>query len=122
MALENFNALGQWRDDEKGTPIDTVGRLATGEEFQDIRELKKILRDKHATDFYRCLTQKMLTYAIGRGLEYSDEHTVDQIVDSMVQSDGKFSTLLLGVVRSAPFQQRRSVNVASVTDPRQGKE
>lgn len=107
LALENFNALGMWRETDKDQPINASGRLITGEQFQDVRELKKILTGPRADDFYRCVAQKLLTYAIGRGLEYTDEHTVDLIVDRMKADDGKFSALLMGVVESAPFQKQR---------------
>ena len=80
LAFENFNAMGMWRDTEQGQPIDASGKLMTGEKFSGIRELKTIIKDKHRLDFYRCLTEKLLTYALGRGLEYYDEHTVDLIV------------------------------------------
>ena len=111
IALENFNALGMWRDQEKKQPIDASGRLITGEEFQDIRELKKILRERHATDFYRCVTEKMLTYALGRGLEATDEQTLDVIVRRLADSGGKFSVLIQGVIESAPFQKQRNPKV-----------
>ena len=70
LALENFNALGLWREKESGQPIDASGRLITGESFHDVRDLKRILKDRHRLDFYRCLTEKLLTYALGRGLDY----------------------------------------------------
>lgn len=108
LALENFNALGSWRTEEKGAAIDASGTLITGESFQDVRELKHILRDQHAADFYRCVTQKMLTFAIGRGLEQTDEHTVDLIVERLQNSGGKFSDLIEGVIASAPFQKIRN--------------
>ena len=54
---------------ERGQPIDASGQLITGESFHDVRDLKRILKDRHRLDFYRCLTEKMLTYALGRGLE-----------------------------------------------------
>ncbi len=108
LALENFNALGIWRTEEKGSPIDASGTLITGESFKDVRELKHILREHHAEDFYHCVTQKMLTFAIGRGMEYSDEQTVDIIVARLQSSNGKFSELIDGVVNSAPFQKIRN--------------
>lgn len=108
LALENFNALGMWRDMEKDQPIDAAGELITGESFRDIRELKKILREHHAEDFYRCVTQKMLTFALGRGLDFGDEHTVDLVVERLNQSGGKFNDLIDGVVESAPFQKQRN--------------
>lgn len=116
IALENFNALGMWRTKEKDEPIDASGRLITGESFQDIRELKKILREHHADDFYRCVTQKLLTYALGRGLDYGDEHVVDLIVQRLKAGDGKFSVLLQGVVESAPFQKQRIPKPLAVTE------
>ncbi len=108
LALENFNALGIWRTEEKGSPIDASGTLITGESFKDVRELKHILREHHTEDFYRCVTQKMLTFAIGRGMEYSDEQTVDIIVARLQSTDGKFSELIDGVINSAPFQKIRN--------------
>ena len=107
LALENFNALGMWRAQERGTPIDASGKLITGESFNNVRELKHILATNHRVEFYRTLTEKLLTYALGRGLEYSDVETVDQIVDRLQQNDGHFSVLLSGIIESAPFQMRR---------------
>ena len=114
IALENFNALGMWRDQVKDQPIDASGKLITGESFQDVRDLKKILRDRHATDFYRCVTEKMLTYALGRGMEETDEQTLDLIVQRLTENDGRFSALIRGVIESAPFQKQRNItSVAS---------
>jgi hypothetical protein len=110
LALENFNALGMFRDTERKLPIDTKGKLITGETFDGIRDLKKILREKHKSDFYRCLTEKMLTYALGRGLENYDTEAVDRIVEKLEKEDGKMSALLTGVVESVPFQKRRRAN------------
>ena len=108
LALENFNALGMWRDSEKDQPIDPSGELITGETFADIREAKRIITHERRLDYYRCLTEKLLTYALGRGLEYYDVVTVDQIVAQLEQSNGRFSTLLQGVVAAAPFQKTRT--------------
>ncbi|HXI69647.1 MAG TPA: DUF1592 domain-containing protein [Verrucomicrobiae bacterium] len=107
LALENFNALGMWRTQEFGQPIDPSGQLATGEKFTNIKELKHILVTHHAEDFYRTITQKLLTYALGRGLDYYDVETVDQIVARVEQSGGKPSALIAGIVESAPFQKTR---------------
>jgi hypothetical protein len=110
LALENFNALGMFRETERKLPIDTKGKLITGETFEGIRDLKKILREKRKTDFYRCLTEKMMTYALGRGLEDYDTEAVDRIVEKLEKEDGKFSALLSGIVDSTPFQKRRRSN------------
>jgi hypothetical protein len=107
LALENFNALGLWRDKERGQPIDASGRLITGEPFHDVRDLKRIIKERHRLDFYRCLNEKLLTYALGRGLDYNDVETVDGIVERLDREGGRFSALLMGVIESAPFQKRR---------------
>jgi hypothetical protein len=107
LALENFNALGQWRTEEYKQKIDPSGQLATGETFKDMAELKRVLVTKHKLEFYRCLTEKLLTYALGRGVEYYDVPTVDKIVENLDRNHGAFSALLTGVIESAPFQQQR---------------
>jgi hypothetical protein len=107
LALENFNALGRWRDKERGGSIEASGILITGEPFRDIRELKRILVEHHRREFYRCLSEKLLTYAIGRGLEAYDVQAVDTIVDRIETGDGRASALIAGIVESAPFQKRR---------------
>jgi hypothetical protein len=109
LGLENFNAMGMWRDQEYKQALDVGGKLITGEEFKTVQELKKILVENHHLDFYHCLTEKMLTYALGRGLEFYDTHTIDQIVERLVASGGKPSELLLGIIESAPFQKRRTI-------------
>jgi len=107
LAMENFDALGVWRGSEFKEPIDATGTLLTGENFSNFKELKHILAQKHAEDFYRTLTEKMLTYALGRGLDYYDVETVDQIVSRIEKSNGRASALLSGIVESAPFQKSR---------------
>jgi Protein of unknown function (DUF1592)/Protein of unknown function (DUF1588)/Protein of unknown function (DUF1587)/Protein of unknown function (DUF1585)/Protein of unknown function (DUF1595) len=120
LALENFNAMGLWRDREFGQPIEPGGTLVTGESFKDIRELKHILVSRHSTEFYRCLTEKLLTYALGRGLEDYDVESVDRIVKRLQQDKGRFSSLLAGVIESAPFQKRRNAPAAAIVNtPRQ---
>jgi mono/diheme cytochrome c family protein len=114
LAFENFNALGMWRDQELGAPVDAAGHLITGEEFNGVAELKKLLSQKYATSFYRTVTEKMLTYALGRGLEYYDVQTVDQILNQVEKNGGKPSSLLLGVVESAPFQKTRTRSQAAI--------
>ncbi|HEX2851836.1 MAG TPA: DUF1592 domain-containing protein [Opitutaceae bacterium] len=111
LALENFNAMGAWRSSEMGQPIQTAGKLITGESFADVRELKRILATSRRRDFYTCISEKMLTYALGRGMEYYDVDTLDRLVARLESSGGRPSALLRGIVESAPFQQsRRPVN------------
>ena len=107
LALENFNAMGMWRDQERSQPIDATGKLLSGEAFTNIKELKKILANNHASEFYRTMTEKLLTYALGRGLEYYDVATVDAIVERLEKSNGRPSELLAGIINSAPFQKTR---------------
>jgi hypothetical protein len=115
LALENFNALGRWRDRERAGPVDASGKLISGEPFKDIRDLKRILVERHRRDFYRCLTEKLLTYALGRGLDTQDVHAVDTIVARMEKADGHASALIAGVIESAPFQKRRRIGTVDGT-------
>jgi hypothetical protein len=114
LALENFNAMGMWRDQERGQPIDATGQLMSGERFTTLRELKQILAKNHSREFYRTVTEKLLTYALGRGLEYYDVATVDTIVDRLEASGGRPSALITGIVQSAPFQK---THASIVPDP-----
>jgi hypothetical protein len=107
LALENYNALGMWRARAPGQAIDPSGTLVTGESFQGLGELKKILANEHRLDYYRCLAKKLLTYALGRGLEYYDVETVDRIAERLERDGGRFSALLWGVIESSPFQRLR---------------
>jgi len=107
LALENYSAAGLWRDTDKGQPIDAAGELITGEEFGDAMEFSRILAEERSRDFHRALAEKLLTYAIGRGIEYYDGPTIDKIVDEAETGDGTLRSVLMSVVRSAPFQKRR---------------
>lgn len=126
LALENYNAIGQYRDMELGMPgwrgrdpepdkpIDPKGVLMTGEKFESVVELADILANERRDDFYRCLTEKMLVYALGRGLTYRDATTVDRIVAEVKADDGKMRTLIRAVAKSVPFtHQPKPESVAS---------
>lgn len=115
LAFENFIPMGNWRDDEEGRPIDPGGQLITGEHFKDVRELKRILATQRRTDFYRCLTKKLMAYAIGRSLDYRDTQSVDAIVDKMEQNGGQMSVLIHSVIESAPFQKMRRPDAIATT-------
>lgn len=117
LALENFNAMGMWRDQERAVPIDPAGTLLSGESFSGVRELKRILVRNHRTDFHHTLSEKLLTYALGRGLEFYDVETVDRIVARLDAGDGRASTLLTGIVESVPFQKRRASVSSLETEP-----
>ena len=117
LGLDQFNAMGMYREKEYGEPIDTSGKLASGEAFADIKELKGLLLGKRRQDFYRCLTNKLMSYALGRGLVHADTETTDQIVAQLELDDGRFSTLLTGIINSVPFQKQRSLEPQSPSSP-----
>lgn len=107
LGLENFDALGRFRETESGKPIDTAGVLVTGEEFANVATLKAILAEKRRPDFYRTISEKLLTYAIGRGVEYYDSTTIQQLSAHMEKNNGKLTELIHAITTSAPFQMRR---------------
>jgi hypothetical protein len=124
LALENFNALGRWRDKERAGPVDASGKLITGESFTNVRELKRILVDRHRREFYRCLTEKLLTYSLGRGLEANDVLAVDTVVERIEKAEGRASALIAGVIESTPFQKRRrsiKMDTANLSDHGDGR-
>jgi len=108
FALENFDAVGAWRTTgEDGAPIDATGTLPDGATVRGVKGLRALLVSRRE-QFVSAMTEKLLSYAIGRGLEYYDRPAVRRIVHEAAPSDYRWSSLLLGVVRSAPFQMRRS--------------
>ncbi len=106
FALENFDAVGLYRTEENGRPIDASGLLPDGTKVVGAAQLRDVLATKHQEKFVRCLTEKMLTYALGRGLEYYDKCAVDRMMDSLERNEYKFSTLLYEIVSSDPFQKK----------------
>ena len=106
FGLENYNAIGEWRDQDGKFPIDSSGLLPDGRTFKGPEELKAILLSNKAA-FADCIAEKMLTYALGRGLEGYDRAAVKEIVNGLAANDYKFSTLVMGIVRSMPFQMKR---------------
>ena len=106
FGLENFDGIGAWRERDGNAPVDSSGQLVSGEKFKDASELRDILLTEKREDFFRCLTEKMLTYALGRGLEYYDKPALQKI-ESALQKQANFSTLVLEIVKSGPFQMRR---------------
>src|SRR5581483_1850993 len=105
FGLENFNAIGAWRTMDGKFPVDAAGALPDGRTFQSPAELKAILKqDREA--FVRCLAEKLLTYALGRGLERYDRPVVAEIVSKTAAQNYRFSQLVLAIVNSVPFQMR----------------
>ncbi len=111
FALENFNGIGQWREkNEQGQPVEVGGKLPNGgPELKSLADLKKLLRDDK-DQFTRCLAEKMLIYAIGRGLDYYDDRTVDKIQGEVAKGGYKFSALVSAIAKSDPFRLRRGKN------------
>lgn len=106
FGLENYGPIGGWRADADGKPVDSSGVLPDGRTFAGPGELKKILLERK-TDFARCLTEKMLTYGLGRGLEDYDAPAVAAIVGELEKNDYRFSALIYEIVRSLPFRKQR---------------
>ncbi|MBK9171296.1 MAG: DUF1592 domain-containing protein [Bryobacterales bacterium] len=107
FGLENYDAIGRWRTHDGAFPVESGGEMPGGETFGTPAELRDILaRDPDA--FTRCLTEKMLTYALGRGLEAYDRRVVKDIVREVARQDYRFSSLVLAIANSLPFQMRRA--------------
>jgi len=108
LSFEHFDATGRWRDLSEGDiPIDAAGALPSGVTFEGVTGLKRALLARPEL-FVNTVTEKMLTYSLGRGMEYYDAPAVRAIVREARNNDFRFSALILGVVKSAPFQMRRS--------------
>ncbi len=107
FSLENFDGIGEWRTKEPGGAVDPSGQLADGTRVDGPVALRKAIL-KHPEQFVRTLTEKMLTYGLGRGLEYYDMPTVRGIARDAARENDKFSSVVLGIVKSTPFQMRRT--------------
>ena len=105
FALENFDAVGEWRAREPGGLIDASGQLADGTKIDGVAGLREALV-RRPEMFASTLTEKLLTYGLGRGLDYYDMPAVRAIVRDAVKSNYRFSAIVMGIVRSTPFQKR----------------
>ena len=108
FALENYDAVGRWREQEGGAPIDASGELPGGVAFDGPGELKQVLATHFRDAFASTVTEKLLTYALGRGLEYYDKPTVRSIVRQAERNEYRLADMIVTVVKSMPFQMRRS--------------
>ncbi len=111
FALENFDAIGRWRDRDGEAAIDASGTLPDGRSFKGYNDLRALLKAEPGA-FTECLAGKMLTYALGRGLERGDRKTVRGIAEQVARDDYRFSSLVLAIVRSAPFQMEKATRGA----------
>jgi hypothetical protein len=116
FSLDNFDAIGQWRSKEAGLPIDASGQLADGTKVNGVVDLRKALL-AHPERFVGTMTEKLMTYALGRGLEYYDMPVVRSITRDAARSDYRFSAIVMGIVKSTAFQSRhaREVEAPPVT-------
>jgi hypothetical protein len=114
FALENFDAVGRWREYENGAEIDVTGGLPDGSVFAGVDRLENGLLERPEL-FVRTLSEKLMTFALGRGMETHDAPAIRRIVRN-AQADGwRFSSIVLGITQSVPFQMRARSRDAAVT-------
>jgi hypothetical protein len=107
FAMENFDAVGRWRDSDSGNKIDVSGAFPDGTKFSGMAGLKKVLL-AHPEEFVSTVAGKLLMYAVGRNLQYYDAPSVREIVRESAATNYDFSSLILGVVKTNAFQMRES--------------
>jgi len=107
FALENFDAVGRWRESDADKPIDASGEFFDGSKFNDVSGLEQALLNRPEL-FVRTLTEKLMTYALGRRVEYYDAPAIRKIVAAARDDNYRFSRIIAGIVQSAPFQMRMS--------------
>ena len=107
FSLDNFDAIGQWRTKESGLPIDASGQLADGTKISGIVDLRKALLT-HPERFVSTMTEKLMTYGLGRGLEYYDMPVVRGITREAAKNNDRFSSIVMGIVNSTAFQMKRA--------------
>jgi Protein of unknown function (DUF1588)/Protein of unknown function (DUF1585) len=113
FSLENFDGIGEWRTKDQSGPIDASGQLADGTKVEGPVTLRQALM-KHPEQFAGTITEKMMTYALGRGLDYYDMPVVRSIVHDSAKSDYKLTSIIIGIVKSTPFQMRKSQAAADL--------
>ena len=107
FAMENFDAIGRWRDQDAGNPIDASGAFPGGEKFEGMAGLKAALLS-HPEEFVSTITEKLMMYAIGRNVQYYDQPAIRAIIKRAAGDNYTFASLVLGVVESEPFQMRET--------------
>jgi hypothetical protein len=108
FAMENFDGIGAWRTTDAGDPIDPSGVLPDGTPFVGPAELQRVLIESRSTEFVATATERLLTYALGRGVEAYDAPAIRSIMREAAPDNYRWSSLILGIVKSTPFQMRRS--------------
>ena len=112
FGLENYDAIGRWRSKDGKFDLDVSGTFPTGKSFSTPAEMRTLLKED-TPQFARCITEKMLTYSLGRGLERYDKRAVDEIVAKMAKANYPFQSLVFEIVDSLPFQMRRGELITS---------
>ena len=107
FALENYDVIGRWRTTDNKLPVDTTGEWIRGQQFKDMQQFREIIVRDLKDDFVRCLAENLLTYALGRGLEYNDRPAVREIVRRTAAADYRFQDMIIAVCESVPFQRVR---------------
>jgi hypothetical protein len=107
FGLENYDAIGAWRTSDGTSEVDASGKLPDGQSFENPSDLKQILRGQQR-EFAASLTEKMMTYALGRGVGGQDRVVINRVVNELADNDYRFERMILEIVESAPFQMRRS--------------
>jgi hypothetical protein len=107
FALEHYDAVGAYRTQDAGRPVDSSATMPNGASFDGLSGLQQILLD-HKDEFTRAFTERLLTYALGRGLEAYDQPTIRSIARSAARDDYRIRTIILGIVTSEPFNFRRT--------------
>ncbi len=115
FAFEHFDAIGRWREKDNSEPIDTTGQFLTGQKFNGAQELRKLLVQLKKDDFTRSLSENLLVYALGRGLDYTDRPFKDEIIRRAEKSDYRFQDIIHAVTESVPFQKMRASDAKSVS-------
>jgi hypothetical protein len=116
FGLENYDAIGKWRTKDGKFPIDVGGTMPNGKSFKTGAEMRAILLAS-MPQISHCMIEKVMTYALGRGMQAYDNRTMDQINKTVAADDYRFQTLIFEVVRSLPFQSRRGETAVSQTKP-----
>jgi hypothetical protein len=115
FSLENYDAVGHWRTTDDGAPIDPKGVLVDGSKLDGVDGLRAALL-RYAPQFERVATEKLMIYALGRGTEYFDMPLIRSIVRDAQRNNNRFSSLVLGVVRSEPFQMNGKLQISNKSD------
>ena len=118
FSLENFDAVGHWRTDDDGAPINTDGVLVDGSKLDGVKGLREAML-RYSPQFVRVATEKLMIYALGRGTEYFDMPLIRSIVHDAERNNYRFSSLVLGVVKSEPFQMNGKLQITSDVKPNQ---